>query len=87
MEILLALLVALVVGTLCIVCFYIGAKVGQTVSMGEKIETPIEAVNNAVREHRERKEAEYEQDKLDTIMRNIESYDGTGYGQEDVPRG
>jgi hypothetical protein len=87
MEILLALLVALVVGALCIVCFYIGAKVGQTVAMGEKIETPIEAVNNAVREHRERKEAEYEQDKLDTIMRNIESYDGTSYGQEDVPRG
>lgn len=84
MEILLALLVALVVGTLCIVCFYIGAKVGQTVAMGEKIETPIEAVNNAVREHRERKEAEIKQDKLDTIMRNIESYNGTGYGQEDV---
>ena len=84
MEILLALLVALVVGTLCIVCFYIGAKVGQTVAMGEKIETPIEAVNNAVREHRERKEAEIKQDKLDTIMRNIESYNGTSFGQEDV---
>jgi flagellar basal body-associated protein FliL len=87
MEILLALLVALVVGTLCIVCFYIGAKVGQTVAMGEKIETPIETVKNAVREHQERKEAEAKQNELEAIMRNIESYDGTGYGQEDVPRG
>jgi flagellar basal body-associated protein FliL len=87
MEILLALLVALVVGTLCIVCFYIGAKVGQTVAMGEKIETPIETVKNAVREHQERKEAEAKQNELETIMRNIDSYDGTGYGQEDVPRG
>lgn len=81
------ILLALVVGTLCIVCFFIGAKVGQTVAKGEKIETPVEAVKNSIREHREHKEAERQQDKLDTIMRNIESYDGTGYGQEDVPRG
>ena len=78
------ILLALTVGTLCIVCFFIGARVGQKVAKGEKIETPIQAVRNAVREDRERKEAEIKQDKLDTIMRNIESYDGTGYGQEDV---
>jgi hypothetical protein len=39
----------------------------------------------AVREHREKKEAEMEQEKIDTILRNIERYDGTGNGQEDVP--
>ena len=78
------ILLALVIGTLCIVCFYIGARVGQKVVKGEKIETPIQAVKNAVREDRERKEAEIKQDKLEAIMRNIESYDGTGYGQEDV---
>ena len=78
------ILLALVVGTLCIVCFFIGSRVGQKVVKGERIETPIETVKNAVREHRERKEAEMKQDKLETIMRNIESYDGTGYGQEDV---
>jgi hypothetical protein len=81
------ILLALVVGTLCIVCFFIGARVGQKVVKGEKIDTPIEAVRNAVREHQERKEAESQQEKLDTIMRNIEAYDGTGYGQEEVPRG
>ena len=78
------ILLALVVGTLCIVCFLIGARVGQKGVKGEKIDTPRETVINAVREHRERKEAESKQKKLDTIMRNIESYDGTGYGQEDV---
>jgi hypothetical protein len=81
------ILLALVVGALCIVCFFIGARVGQKVVKGEKIETPREAVINAARERRERKEAEIKQDKLETIMRNIESYDGTGNGQEDVPRG
>jgi hypothetical protein len=81
------ILLALIVGTLCIVCFYIGAKVGQTVARGEKIETPREAVINAVREQRDRKEAEMKQDRIDTIMRNIEAYDGTSNGQTDVPRG
>lgn len=81
------ILLTLTVGTLCIVCFFIGARVGQKVSKGEKIESPIEAVKNSIREHQEHKEAERQQDKLDTIMRNIESYDGTGFGQEDVPRG
>ena len=81
------ILLALVVGTLCIVCFFVGARVGQKVVKGEKIETPREAVKNAVIEHQERKETKRQQDKLETIMRNIESYDGTGNGQEDVPRG
>lgn len=81
------ILLALVIGTLCIVCFYIGAKVGQTVAKGEKIESPREAVINAAREHREHKEAERAQDRIDTIMRNIEAYDGTSNGQSDVPRG
>ena len=87
MEILFAILLILVVGVLNIACFFIGAKVGQTVAKGEKIETPLETVKNAVIERQESKEAKRQQDKLDTIMRNIESYDGTEYGQEDVPRG
>jgi hypothetical protein len=81
------ILLTAVVGTLCIVCFFLGAKLGQTVARGEKIETPREAVINAVRERKSKKEAEYKQERLDTIMRNIESYDGTANGQEDVPRG
>ena len=70
-----------------IVCFIIGAKVGQAVSKGEKIETPTIDPLKAYREREAKREAQKEQDRLDTIMRNIESYDGTGNGQEDVPRG
>ena len=78
---------ALVVGALNIVCFFIGAKVGQTVAKGEKIEMPTIDPMKPIREHQAKKEAEMAQDRLDTIMRNIESYDGTAKGQEDVPRG
>jgi len=44
-----------------------------------------------MRENRERKLAEEEQRKeqtrMEIIMQNIESYDGTGLGQKDVPGG
>lgn len=80
------ILLVLTVGTLCIACFFVGAKVGQQASKGEPIETPVINPIKAIREHQERKAAEEEQSKIDTIMRNIEIYDGTERGQEDVPR-
>jgi hypothetical protein len=61
-----------------------GAKVGQTVSKGEKIETPTVNPMKAYKEHQERREAEKEQDKLETIMKNLEAYNGTSDGQKDV---
>ncbi len=70
-----------------ILCFLIGAKVGQKVVKGEEVQLPKVNPMEAYREHEARKEAERVKDKIDTIMRNIDSYDGTGYGQEDVPRG
>ncbi len=79
------LLLALV-GTLNIVCFFIGAKVGQAVSKGEKIETPELNPVTLYKAHREHKEAEREKDKLEVILGNIERYDGTEFGQQDVPR-
>ena len=77
-------LTILMTGTLCCVCFFIGAKIGQKVSNAEAIELPSVNPIRAIKDKREQKEAEMEQDKLDTILRNIERYDGTGKGQEDV---
>jgi hypothetical protein len=80
------LLIILAVGALCIGCFCVGAKVGQAVSKGEKVEMPTVNPIKAIKEHNEKKQADMEQAKLDTIMRNIERYDGTSRGQEDVGR-
>lgn len=82
------ILIIAVVGTLNVVCFFVGAKVGQTVAKGKEIEAP--KINSPValyKAHREAKEAEAEKNRLDVILANIERYDGTGAGQEDVPRG
>ena len=74
----------LAMGFICMACFMIGAKVGQSVSKDEPIEMPKLNPLEVYREHEAKKEAQKEQDKIDTIMRNIESYDGTGRGQEEV---
>ena len=79
-----ALLIIGAVAASNIVCFMVGAKVGQAVSKGEEVKLPNMNPLEAVREHNAKKEAEYQQSKNDTILRNIERYDGTGYGQEDV---
>ena len=79
-------LTILALGFICLACFLTGAKVGQAVSKGEKIETPTVNPMQLYREKEARKEAQMEQDRLDTILRNIERYDGTSNGQEDVRR-
>ena len=77
-------LLLLVMGAVNLLCFVIGAKVGQTVTKGEEIKLPSVNPLEAVREHNVKKKAEIEQDRIETIMRNIETYDGTGNGQKDV---
>ena len=80
------ILLALTVGALCIVCFFIGAKVGQKAAKGEDIKLDIPDPIEAIREHKDKKQADKEQERIDIIMQNIESYDGTGRNQKDVPR-
>ena len=83
------ILLVLVVGTLNVACFFVGAKVGMSVVKGEPIELPsLPSINplQAYREQQKKKEAEREQDKLDTILHNIEAYNGTGANQKDVSK-
>lgn len=69
-----------------IACFLIGARVGQKVVKGEEVKLPTINPMEVIREQQERKEQQRVQDKVEAIMRNIDNYDGTAYGQEDVPR-
>ena len=75
----------LAVGFVCMACFFIGAKVGQTVSKGEEIKTPEVNPIKLYNEHNAKKEAEMERHRQEIILGNIECYDGTAKGQEDVP--
>ena len=76
----------LIMGIVNILCFFIGAKVGQTVSKGEKLEVPNLNPVEAVRAVKEKNELRHKEDRMATIMGNLEAYDGTSVGQRDVPR-
>ncbi len=80
-------LLILSTGLMNVLCFFIGAKVGQTVKEGKDIEVPtIKSPMTMIHEYQDKKEAEKEKNKVDIILQNIERYDGTANGQEDVPR-
>jgi hypothetical protein len=81
MEVLLMLIMA----ASNILCFYVGAKVGQKVVKGEEVEIPAIHPMEAIREHQERREAERKHSMYETIMQNIDNYDGTANGQKDIP--
>lgn len=86
MELLLIVLLLFVVGALNVACFFIGAKVGQTATRGEDIKLPKVNPSAARKERRDREAAEDEQNRVNTILENIENYDGTGAYQKEVPR-
>lgn len=81
------IVIMLLTGALNTACFFIGARVGQTISRGERVTLPKFDFKAAHRDREASRAAEREQERFDTILRNIESYDGTGQGQKDVPRG
>lgn len=79
-----SILLIAVTGTLNAVCFFIGAKVGQKVAKDEPIEMPTVNPMKMYQEHIDKREADKEKKRLETILTNIDNYDGTGLGQKDV---
>jgi hypothetical protein len=74
----------LIVAISNILCFIVGARIGQKVNRGEEVKLPNPIT--AVKEHKKRTETEEEQNRLNAILENIERYDGTSIGQKQIPR-
>ncbi len=68
------LIAILMVSILNIVCFFLGAKIGQKVANNEPIETPTINPFKAYQEHMEQKEVQDEMDKLEKTLANIDNY-------------
>lgn len=79
-------IIIIAVGAMCIASFFVGAHVGNKVSKGEPVELPKVDPMKAIRQKNERAEAKARQAEIDTILRNIDRYNGTAEGQEDIPR-
>lgn len=80
------IVLVLITGIMNILCFYFGAKIGQKVINNEPVKMKIKSPIQAIKEHEERKEIKREQEIEETIMHNIDVYDGTSIGQKDIPR-
>lgn len=78
------ILLIAIVGTLNIACFFIGAKVGQTVVMNKEITPPNLNPFKVIEELKEQKKATEEEERFNDIMYNIDNYDGTSNGQRKV---
>ena len=79
-----AILLVLGNGIMILFAFIIGARTAQKLDRGEKIELPNINPMQTYREHREKVEASKEQERLNTMLENINNYNGTSLGQKDV---
>ena len=71
------------IGFMNILCFFIGAKIGQKVINKEeiKIPNPIEEIKN----HKVRDEELKEQEIMRINLENIDNYTGDSIGQKEIP--
>lgn len=78
------MLLALFVSLSNLICLIVGVKVGQKAYRGEdikmKIPNPVEKIQSIKDTH----EYKREQEAVDTMLYNIDVYDGTGLGQKEI---
>ena len=72
-------------GIFIIIAYTLGLKNGQKLKNNEEIKmpeiNPVKIVRNEIESFEEKKR----QDAFETMMSNIDNYDGTGLGQKDIP--
>lgn len=77
-------LLVLLIGGMNLLAFLIGARTAQKADKGEEIKLPNINPKQIYKEYKEDKEAIKEQERLNTILENIDNYKGDGIGQKDI---
>ena len=75
--------IILAVGFVCMASFLAGVRVGR--AKDEPIVPIAQSIVPKKPDKTVQKEAEMERHRMNIILNNIENYDGTSRGQEDVP--
>ena len=84
MEIWVILMLLVIMTASNIVCLVMGAKIGQQVAKGQPVKVDLPNPVAAIKEHREEAQAAVKQSQVEAILRNIDRYDGSSYGQEEI---
>lgn len=77
-------LICTVFGVFLCLAFFLGAKVGQMVTQNKTIEIPNLNPIKKMQEIKKTKEEQKEIEKMNKIIQNVEAYDGTEIGQQEV---
>lgn len=80
-----AIILCTIFGVFIIVSYSLGLKNGQRLSKNEEVVVPnvnpVKVVTEEIEKHEEKKK----QQAYEIMMSNIDIYDGTGLGQQDIP--
>lgn len=79
-------IILLIVSISNIICFFLGAKIGQRVVNNQPVRIIDKSPIESIREKQDGKELKKQQEIDDVIKHNIDVYDGTSLGQKDIPR-
>lgn len=81
------ILLCTVFGVFILLSFVIGVRIGQKVNNDEPIRlNPIRAIDEYKEEKEVKRQIKETETKLNVMLDNIDTYDGTGLGQKDIPR-
>mgnify|MGYP003313318982 CR=1 FL=1 len=72
-------------GLFILASYTLGLRNGQKLAKREEITMPEINPVTVINKQIERKEQQKEQEILDIMMSNIDNYDGTGLGQQQIP--
>lgn len=78
------IILVMLMGGMNLLAFLIGARVGQKVVNKEPIELPTINPITLYKEHKEKEEMSKEQEKLNTMLDNINNYDGSSANQKEI---
>lgn len=79
-------IILLIVSMSNIICFFLGAKIGQRVVNNQPVRIIDKSPIESIREKQDSKELKKQQEIDDVIKHNIDVYDGISLGQKDIPR-
>lgn len=70
-----------------LISFIVGAKIGQSSAKGKDIKiNPVKAIKDDIKETKVAKADSLKRKQIDTMLQNIDKYDGTGIGQTEIPK-
>lgn len=70
-----------------LISLIVGVKIGYQAARGRDINlNPVKAIKNEIRENKETKAEMLKKKKINTMLSNIDKFNGSGLGQEKIPK-